>query len=207
MPHKLNIEIAPLLEAMDGIAYLADCSGIVAAVGTRNWNAFAFENGAPELDAASVIGRNILDFISGEEVQQTLKQSMHRASSDRNYRWIAPFRCDSPTCLRNMRQTLSPIFTDESCTGFIFQSIELDSYKRPPIDIYDFKEIERRAVLDSSLPTVVMCSWCLRVRFEPLGTDDWMEAEAYYAAGGRSEIRLSHSICDTCSETIMTTTA
>lgn len=192
-----------LLQALDGIAFLTDPKGRITAVGIENWNAFSRGNGAPELDAESVIGHKIFKFISGDKVKQQLRKTMQRISTIRDYRWVAPFRCDSPGCFRSMQQTVAPIFSAESCTGFIFQCIELQSYKRPPIDLFDFKAIARYAASDDSLPMVVMCSWCQRVRFESPGGKQWMEAEAYYAVGGSSKVSLSHSICEHCTDTIM----
>lgn len=192
-----------ILQSMDGIAFLTDQKCKITGVGIENWNAFCRANGAPELDADSVIGHSIFKFIAGDDVRQQLRKTMRRISTVRNYRWVAPFRCDSPDCYRSMQQTIRPIFSAESCKGFIFQTIELQSYKRPPIDLFDFKAIEQYAASDESLPMVAMCSWCQRVRFEPVGGKQWMEAEAYYAAGGSSKVSLSHSICEHCIETMM----
>ena len=82
--------------------------------------------------------------------------------------------------------------------GFLFQSVELNSEQRPPIDLFKFQEIKVRAGQEPDLPTIAMCSWCQKVRHEPTGGSRWLEAEDYYAAGGRSRVRISHSICDEC---------
>ena len=192
-----------ILQSMDGIVFLTDQNGRITGVGIENWNAFSRANGAPELDANSVIGHSIFKFIAGEDVRQHLSKTMRRISTIPNYCWVAPFRCDSPDCYRNMQQSVGPLFSAESCTGFIFQSIELHSYKRPPIDLFDFKAIAQYAASDETLSMVAMCSWCQRVRFEPLGGEQWMEAEAYYAAGGSSRVSLSHSICEHCTQNMM----
>lgn len=187
-----------LLDAMEGIAFVVDRSGLVVAAGSRNWNAFARSNGAPELDASAVVGRALFDFVSGGDVRRKLGTLMTRIAADPNGSTVIPFRCDSPGVRRNLRQSIRPIVHDERCTGFVFQSIELEARERPPIDLFDFRAIARRAEREASLPVVVMCSWCQRVRFPPITDGDWYDAEAYYGAGGGSEVSLSHSICDRC---------
>lgn len=193
-----------LLDAMEGIAFVVDRSGLVTAAGSRNWNAFARSNGAPELDASVVVGRDLFDFVSGADVRKQLGKVMTRIAADPNDFTVIPFRCDSPGLRRNLRQSIRPIVHGESCTGFVFQSIELDARERPPIDLFDFKEIAKRREQEASLPVVVMCSWCQRVRFPPITDGDWYEAEAYYSAGGGSEVGLSHSICDRCATMVGT---
>lgn len=42
------------LEAMDGVTFETDRNGIIQGIGTSNWNVFAVQNGALELDAVGV---------------------------------------------------------------------------------------------------------------------------------------------------------
>ncbi len=188
------------LDAMDGLTFETDRNGIIQSIGTNNWNAFAMQNGAPELNADAVIGRNLFDFIEGVEVQNELRRIMERIAQDPNWAWVLPFRCDAPDRERNICQSLKPIFSGHVCTGFFFQSVEQHSQLRPPINLYDFKRLRKLAKEDSHLPVVQMCSWCQRVHAVADG-DNWISAEDYYAAGGRSEVRISHAICDECLET------
>ena len=74
----------------------------------------------------------------------------------------------------------------------------LHSQQRPPIGLYDFKRLQKLAKEDSDLPIVTMCSWCQRAQYAPTGGDDWVSAEDYYEAGGRSEVRIRHAICEDC---------
>jgi hypothetical protein len=59
-----------ILDAVDGIAYAVDAENRIVAVGRRRWDRFAVENGAPELRAEKIIGRNLFEFVSGSEVRQ-----------------------------------------------------------------------------------------------------------------------------------------
>jgi hypothetical protein len=191
------------LEALDGISLATDVGGKIIAVGATNWNSFAVENGAPELLDRSVIGRSLFEFVSGADVQAKLRDVMRQLSVGTQRAWIMPFRCDAPGCRRNMRQSITPIYSTVTCQGFLLQSIELDSSHRPPIDLFDFREVEKRAAESTNLPTVLMCSWCQRIKCEHIAGNDWTEAEDYYAAGGRSRVRISHGICEGCAETAM----
>ncbi len=193
-----------LLDAMEGIAFVTAVDGTVTAVGARNWNAFARANGAPEMDASTVLGRNLLDFVSGGDVRQRLAKIMAAASAEPAASVVVPLRCDSPGTRRCLRQTVRPLFSGNVCTGLVFQSIELDAQSRPPIDLFDFREDERLRGGDEALPLVVMCSWCQRVRLPTaVEGDGWVEAEEYCEVGGASSVRLSHGICERCSAEIV----
>jgi len=193
-----------LLEAMEGIVFVTTPGGSITAVGARNWNAFAQSNGAAQMSASTVIGRTLFDFISGSDVKEQLGKIMTRSTADSALSVVVPFRCDSPDTRRELRQSIRPIFSQDSCVGLLFQSIELNMQRRPPIDLFDFKKNKQQCAQDASLPIVVMCSWCQRIRYPPIAAKDWIEAEEYYSAGGKSGIRLTHSICDRCSEMVST---
>ena len=188
------------LDALDGISYLTHLDGTIGAIGAARWNVFARENGAPDLLDHCVVGRNLFDFVSGAEVQSSLRQIMRELAVRGRAAYVVPFRCDAPDRLRNMRQSITPVFGDNQCRGFLFQSVELESYQRPPIDLYDFKARMQRATEDRTLPIVVICSWCLQVRSPTVTADNWMSAEEYYAAGGRSDVQISHGICKVCAD-------
>lgn len=189
------------LETMEGVTFQTDRSGVIQAIGANNWNAFAVQNGAPELDADAVVGRSLFDFIEGAQVRSQFRQIMERIAQDPNWAWVLPFRCDAPDRERHIRQYLKPVFPNNVCEGFVFQSIEESTQQRPPIALYDFKRLGALARKDRRLPVLNMCSWCQRVQYAPAGGDGWISAEDYYAAGGRSEVSISHVICDDCLRT------
>lgn len=126
------------------------------------------------------------------------RRIMDRISQDPNWVWVVPFRCDAPARARHITQSVKPIFSDSTCTGFLFHAVEQTSQQRPPMDIYDFKKLRALAERNPNLPGVSMCSWCQRVQSSQTGAGIWMSAEDYYAAGGGSAVRITHSICDTC---------
>lgn len=188
------------LDLEDGLVFVTERDGTISDIGAMNWNAFANENGAPELKAETVIGRNLFDFIQGEQVRDQFQKVLDRISDNPNWSWVLPYRCDSPERERTMCQSLRPLFSGDVCTGFIFQSIEQSTRLRPPIHLFNFRTIEQLAREDPNLPVVRMCSWCQRVQSETIGGGAWLDAEDYYAAGGRTNVRLSHGICEDCLE-------
>lgn len=183
---------------MDGLTFVTSRERIITSVGTKKWDAFATENGAPELQAEFVVGRCLLDFIAGPDVQDQLKRIMQSLSQDPDGSWVMHFRCDAPELKRNMRQALKPIFSVGTCAGFLFQSVELYTQKRPAIDLFNFKEVALKAAEHPDSPIVMMCSWCHWVQYEPVCGAEWIEAEDYYAAGGSSKVHLTHGICEGC---------
>jgi hypothetical protein len=147
------------LDALDGISYVISRDGTIGAIGATRWNDFACQNGGPELIDKCVIGRNLFEFVSGAEVQSQIRRILSELSTRRRPVFVLPMRCDAPAQLRNLRQSITPIFEANKCSSFLFQSVELHSCQRPSIDLYDFKACFRQ---DLSLPLIVMCSWCLR---------------------------------------------
>ncbi len=70
------------------------------------WLAFAGENTAPQLTAASVLNQPIWRFIQGQETIYLYKQIFGRVRAGKSPVKF-PFRCDSPDCRRFMEMQLS----------------------------------------------------------------------------------------------------
>ncbi|MEX2616176.1 MAG: hypothetical protein WD767_08780 [Alphaproteobacteria bacterium] len=187
-----------ILGAFDGICYVVDSEGVIRHIGARRWNAFARENGAPELDAGNTVGRNLFDYIQGETVCRKLTDIMAELSRSSGDIWISPFRCDSPGEQRNMRLAVTGIHEGKEVTGYLFQSVLLEADSRPPMDIYDFKAMSALLKIHRNLPILSMCSYCQRVRDDRYTTGEWASAETYYRRGGGAEVAISHGICDSC---------
>lgn len=190
--------IAQDLDTMDGLAFVTDREAYIRQVGATNWDAFAKQNGAPGLLAESVVNRSLFDFIEGKPVRDEFKKVLDRISQHPSWSWVLPFRCDAPDRERTLCQSLRPIFTGVHCTGFFFQTIQQHARARPSIPLFDFRAMRKLEQEDSTLQEVRMCSWCQRVQFGPLFREDWVSAEDYYAGGGRTNVRLNHTICDDC---------
>ena len=185
------------LDKSDSLTFETDRNGIIRSIGENNWNLFAKENGAPELRADTVVGRSLFDFIEGTRLRNHIRSVMEQIAQDPNWVWVLPFRCDTPDRKRVIRQSVKPVYWENQCTGFLFQSVDQYSQQRPPLGIYDFQKLRNLGTMDCHLPIIAMCSWCQKVQRDA-GEDDWISAEDYYVSGGRSEVRISHGICNQC---------
>ena len=187
-----------LLDAVDSIAYAVDADHRIVAVGRRRWDRFAIENGAPELSADHVIGRNLFEFVSGSDVKQAYRDLAARVVAS-GEPVVVNTRCDSPGVARELRLSVAPLPLADRQKGLLFQAQIVSETARPYLDIFDFKALLEALLLRGDLPIVMMCSFCQQVR-RPGADDqeDWVTAEEYYRLGGTSRVRISHGLCADC---------
>jgi hypothetical protein len=195
-----SVAVESLLDAMEGIAYLVDRHGVIAAVGREGWRSFAQDNDTPALaEAAAVVGRPLLSFIKGEAVRRAYEGYLEALRSGRRRALSFEFSCDSPTLARRMRLCISTVTEGIAPAGFLFQSLLLEERTRPPVSLFDAKIIAAALQEKGNLPLLTMCSYCQRVADEAEeGRREWVAAETYYRRGGSSAVRISHGICPSC---------
>jgi len=190
------ISAQALLDALDGVAYLAALEGTILACGARRWNMFAGENHASaELTASAVVGRCLFDFFDGAEVRES-QQRLHKLIVTRQRSFLAyEYRCDAPAIRREMRLSISPVEVQGLLVALLYQSTLLRAQPRPSISLFE----RPAAAEDASLPQLAMCSYCHNVRIPPdAGDGEWVSPEQYYRRGGGENVRLSHTICPDC---------
>ncbi|MFN3651334.1 MAG: hypothetical protein ACK47B_17300 [Armatimonadota bacterium] len=197
---SVPISFQELLDTLEGTCYLVSRDGLLLAYGSRHWNRFALENGAPELtQPGMVLGRPLSAFIAGEEERQA-----HQAAADSLVRGIQEevsylYQCDAPDRRRRMRMWIRPVLREGAVVALLYQSVVLEDTPRPPVGI-----LYRHAEDTSEWPLLGACSYCKNVRFPPGSREgEWLSPEQYYARGGTDRVRLSHSICPTCYESIV----
>src|SRR4051812_30304 len=110
-----------LLDAVDGIAYAVDAEHRIVAVGRRRWDRFATENGAPELRADRVIGRNLFEFVSGADVKQAYRDLAARVVAS-GEPVVVNTRCDSTGVARELRLSIAPLRFGDKRPGLLFQA-------------------------------------------------------------------------------------
>lgn len=196
----MAVDTESLLDAIDGIAYLADPKGMIVAVGATAWNQFAQDNGAPHLAKPDgVIGRRLHDFIQGDDVVAFYDRCLSALRRGDRRSVSFGFRCDAPRFRREMSMTISPLTRDGEVRGFLHQSQIVDERQRPPINLFDMAALERHLAADRNLPFVRICSFCHDVKETRDGeAHEWQSAEEYYRRGGTGQVQLSHGICPRC---------
>lgn len=185
------------MDALGGVAYATDPDGYIASIGLRGWRLFAAECAVPEMaEREHFIGRNLFDFIAGKDVRAAYGRLLDRVRFGEPQITLL-CRCDAPAICREMRMTITPLRRGRSFQGFLFQSLSLAEHPRPPMDLFTFAN-----EFPDTVPLLGMCSLCERVCVEIDRCSDphglWLEAEHYYARGGTSRVRISHTVCPGC---------
>jgi hypothetical protein len=112
---------------MDGIAYATDASGTVIAYGASKWNEFAAANGGLRLvRPEAVLGRSILDVITGEQVRVAYRHFLAALAENRVGAIRFSYRCDGPGAGRAMQMSITRLRWGGEPAGFLFQSTLLD---------------------------------------------------------------------------------
>jgi hypothetical protein len=152
-----------------------------------DWFAFARENGAAHLDAETVRGRSLWDFLAGIETRELYKVLL-RNVRERKPTITVPYRCDSP----DMRRKMELIVSKRAGGGVEFNSRILQQEKRDPIQLL-------ASHADRTDELIVMCSWCKKIR-NLAGA--WVEVEDAVNELCLFESaklpRISHGMCDPC---------
>ena len=195
-----------IIDAMDGIAFLVDESGVILDVGRRNWRRFAEgNNGFDIADPDSIIGRPILDYVGGLDVQGSISALIEEASGpDRPEPIVFSYRCDSPETRRLMRMAITAFPFVEGRQAILFQSTILDEQARPPVPLLEAHRLSARLGLGDGEASVLMCSYCHAVKWETRtdGSEIWVTPEDYYRRGGAVDVGVSHGICPDCMDRI-----
>ena len=150
------------------------------------WLLFAQENDASELTADRVLGEPIWNFITGED-SRAFYASIFRNLRYRGTEIAIPFRCDSPTVVRQMSLTLRLLPRE----GIECDGVLLDSRPREPITIL------LRWVIRTT-ETIPICSLCRRLSVE----GEWLELREAVTRKGLNSIapvpRLEETVCPMC---------
>lgn len=202
-PSDLPFGFQDFLDTLEGVAYAVERDGTVLAVSRDSWSSFARENGGEAIaDPHAIVGRNLLDFVSGDEVRESYRDYMEALSHAPTTERVAfGFRCDAPDRKRQMRMAISPMVLYGTLRGFLFHSVVWEEVERPAMALYDFAGLLGQLARAGALPHLAMCSYCQRVRF-PAGSDpeagEWMDAAGYYRRGGDEQVAISHGVCTGC---------
>ncbi|WP_262964042.1 hypothetical protein [Methylobacter psychrophilus] len=155
----------------------------IIAVGSE-WDHFAFENHAPELIGSKVIGRPLLDFISGNVTRQFVQALLQLVRSGTQSIELE-YRCDSPTERRYMQMRVS--LEESGLVHFMNTFLRTESRKN---------KILISTATQRGKNTTVRCSMCNLVK--PL--KDWIEPELFDGSNTSkiTEWLVIYGICEVC---------
>jgi len=201
-----GIGVQPLLDALDGVAYLVDRPGIIRAVGTASWQRFAVENDVPELTPASVIGHSLFASVDGDAVREACQHLHDLVCLQQRPAISYEYRCDAPGTERRMRMSISPVRRRRGATMALYQSQMMLEAARPPLGLISLGLRSAQSRRSPEAPLLAICSFCHDVAW-PIGAPDaeqsWIKVEEYYRRGGTSDVAVSHGICPVCVATIV----
>jgi len=190
MTHRLRSSILPLQQLQGPCRpmdirvdfYLNDLDEIIS-VG-QEWDDFALKNGAPELAGGGVIGRPLLDFVSGNVTRHFVETLLLTARAGSQPVEL-DYRCDSPDERRYMHMRVSLADNNTVCFSNTLLRTELRSKK-----IFINKAAQR------SRNTPVRCSMCNLL----LSKSQWIEPEHIFESGpGETHgIFVIYGICSRC---------
>jgi len=177
------------IPAQRRFTYAIDASNRIVEV-NGEWLDFARENQAPELCGERVLGKSLLDFISGREVRHLYQLIIDRVRA-RNTAMVVPFRCDSSTLRRFMELEISPTAN----RGVLFTARLLDIQQRRPVALFDNGS-------HRSQDRLQVCSWCKRVDVAGNWVDVEQATQQLHLFDQAALPQISHGICLECSHQV-----
>lgn len=195
---RWNTSADKLLNALSGLVYITSRSGELLAFGRRNWDAFACENDGQDAVSNNLLGRNLFDFIEGENVRAVYKSTHATLIEDDQARITFEYRCDAPDQERRMLMSISTVVCDDGEAAILYQSQVLDARTRVPLGVFSAENNKLPYSIESR---IAICSFCAKIAWPSetwAPSRDWISADNYYVRGGSSQVRLNHGICPEC---------
>lgn len=164
------------------IEYLLDERDQIISTG-GDWDAFASQNDAPELREGKLVGRPLLDFVSGRVTRSYIQVLIEQVRKTGQSIAI-DYRCDAPEVRRFMQMKVSPSLNN----GIRFQSRVLRIEPREtPVTFYRPAERIRGCYN--------RCSMCNRIKV----AEDWGEAESLLSRQDLQKgVAVIYGICPGC---------
>jgi hypothetical protein len=194
------------LNAIDGVAYLADADGTILAIGENGWRRFAVDNGAPWLTARSVIGSSLFAAISGDAVRNAFQRLHAAVASGRRSETVFEFQCNSPIAERHMRMSLTALVSHSNGVLVLYQSLVLTEFTSAPLHLFSSELRAPREQNMAARQTVSLCSFCQRVALAPEESARprrWIDANDYYRRSGQTDVGVMDTVCPSCKERVV----
>jgi hypothetical protein len=177
---------APVVEADTSVIFCLDPDLRITYCNPA-WDRFALQNGGRELCRPAVIGRCVLDFISGSD----------RDYFDKHYKrllrqsepWERDYECSSKDLYRKFRLRVLPMQTVRGL--FVINSLKVE----------DAHQLEACPPLEEAYRTtnglIVMCASCRRTRRNSPSTEIWDWVPSFVE---QIPLSTTHGVCVPCRE-------
>lgn len=165
------------------VEYFLNADDEIIQVG-KGWDDFALDNDAPELSGLGVIGRPLLDFVSGN-VTRLFVLAILQVARTSNQAIELEYRCDSPKERRYMRMRLSML--ESGMLRVVHQTLRTEPRAK---DIYIYRAPQR------TRDTPVRCSMCNLV----MQQNSWIDPERLNPCSlqNKNELLVIYGICPEC---------
>ncbi len=160
------------------VIYLINSENLIVEL-NQEWDEFASENNGGDLSCTEVIGRPLMDFVSGKSTKQYWENIFNKARSD-NQATTLEYRCDSPSVKRWMRMEILPLVD-----GNLRISNDTLSTKERPYPIH-FERMSQRGK-----HTFIRCSLCNKLKIK----DIWIEPDEFAAKHRISTFAVTYGVC------------
>lgn len=165
--------------------YTIDVNDTIIQV-NENWLQFALDNNSSYLNEETILGKNLWNFISGDEVIE-IYQIILRQVRKFQKEICFNYRCDSPNRTRLLAMRILP----SADNSIIFENQILQEKSRQYIKLVD--------PLASRSPAFIQqCSWCKRLKT----AQGWQEVEDAIQTLRLFETTefpmIAHGVCQTC---------
>ncbi|PIQ51976.1 MAG: hypothetical protein COW02_11950 [Comamonadaceae bacterium CG12_big_fil_rev_8_21_14_0_65_59_15] len=166
------------------VIYLVNRDNLLTEV-NEGWAAFAQANQGDAIPASAVLGRSVLEFVSGKVTKQYWQNLLERArASDKPVQ--VDYRCDAPLLKRWMRMELQVL--EGGSLRISHQQIAQQARARP---IY-FARSQQRGKY-----SYVRCSLCNKIKV----AEQWLEPDCLSeGTASNTVINVTYGLCGKCSE-------
>ena len=174
------------MSILQSVVYIVNADNIIVEV-AENWAGFALENEGLALSAADVLGRDLLDFVSGK-VTMSYWQGQLDWVRHGNQARVIHYRCDAQLQKRWMRVELCPEAGGN--VRFIHQLVAAEQRAYP---VY-FVSARHRSLLSH-----IRCSLCNRIKIK----GHWLEVDALREqnlACSADTYLVTYGLCASCVE-------
>lgn len=145
-------------DAHTNLYYTLDAENRIVAT-SPHWDDLALENDGPMACAAQVMYRNVLDFVTGDELRMLLA-GLFKNARDHQRTVRVPFRCDAPTRCRHLMMSIAPRGEPVAHCEYAVDPTARPAAETLPEDLQGGDGIR-------------ICAWCNRIK---LG-EAWRELE------------------------------